>query len=138
MRNRNWSSAVCFSGQVHSGGRAYQIEMKEWVADIRSACDFIAKHESLDSGRIGAGLLLVETCPHRGSEVRGKSGPGGHVSRGRAPYPWRGRDGDETPTRGFLEDFVLLSASLPVALAQTSTASPNTSREPPSKSRLAL
>jgi alpha-beta hydrolase superfamily lysophospholipase len=46
--------ALDMHGHGKSGGRAYQIEMNEWVADIRAACDFIAKHEALDSGRIGA------------------------------------------------------------------------------------
>jgi pimeloyl-ACP methyl ester carboxylesterase len=46
--------ALDMHGHGKSGGRPYQIEMKEWVADIRAACDFIEKHNSLDAGRIGA------------------------------------------------------------------------------------
>jgi alpha-beta hydrolase superfamily lysophospholipase len=46
--------ALDMHGHGKSGGRAYQIEMKEWVADIRAACDFITRHEALDAGRIGA------------------------------------------------------------------------------------
>lgn len=41
-------------GHGSSGGRPYQIEMREWVADIRAACDFVEQQDSLDSERIGA------------------------------------------------------------------------------------
>jgi alpha-beta hydrolase superfamily lysophospholipase len=46
--------ALDMHGHGKSGGRAYQIDMNEWVADIRAACDFIVKNEALDAGRIGA------------------------------------------------------------------------------------
>lgn len=46
--------ALDMHGHGRSGGRPYQIEMREWVADIRAACDFIGGHPALDAGRIGA------------------------------------------------------------------------------------
>jgi alpha-beta hydrolase superfamily lysophospholipase len=46
--------ALDMHGHGHSGGKKYQIDMKEWVADIRAACDFVEKHEALDARRIGA------------------------------------------------------------------------------------
>jgi pimeloyl-ACP methyl ester carboxylesterase len=46
--------ALDMHGHGKSGGRPFQIEMKEWVADIRAACDFIDKHPALDKRRISA------------------------------------------------------------------------------------
>lgn len=46
--------ALDMHGHGSSGGRPFQVDMKEWVADIRAALDFIEKHPALDSARIGA------------------------------------------------------------------------------------
>jgi alpha-beta hydrolase superfamily lysophospholipase len=46
--------ALDMHGHGKSGGRAYQIEMKEWVADILAACDYVDRHPALDESRIGA------------------------------------------------------------------------------------
>ncbi len=46
--------ALDMHGHGESGGKRYQIEMREWVADIRAACDFIGIHPQLDANRIGA------------------------------------------------------------------------------------
>jgi alpha-beta hydrolase superfamily lysophospholipase len=46
--------ALDMHGHGESGGRPFQIEMREWVADISAACDFIESHTSLDQSRIAA------------------------------------------------------------------------------------
>lgn len=46
--------ALDMHGHGQSGGRPFQIEMREWVADISGACGFIASHPDLDEDRIGA------------------------------------------------------------------------------------
>jgi uncharacterized protein len=46
--------AMDMHGHGDSGGRRYQIQMREWVADISAACDFVHKHSALDESRIGA------------------------------------------------------------------------------------
>ena len=46
--------ALDMHGHGTSGGRRYQIEMKEWVADIRAACDFIERNGALDASRVAA------------------------------------------------------------------------------------
>ena len=48
------SLALDMHGHGDSGGVHYQIDMKEWTADIRAAVDFIETRADLDAKRIGA------------------------------------------------------------------------------------
>jgi pimeloyl-ACP methyl ester carboxylesterase len=41
-------------GHGQSGGERFHVNMREWVADIRSALDFLANHTRVDSQKIGA------------------------------------------------------------------------------------
>jgi uncharacterized protein len=41
-------------GHGESGGMRYHVEMREWVADVRAALDFLSAHPRIDLERLGA------------------------------------------------------------------------------------
>src|ERR1700746_234954 len=46
--------AIDMHGHGQSGGERYYVQMRQWVADIRAALDFMVTRPEIDSGRIGA------------------------------------------------------------------------------------
>ncbi len=48
------SLAVDMHGHGQSAGHRYFIVMREWVADVRAAIDFLSKHPAVDANNIGA------------------------------------------------------------------------------------
>ena len=55
-------------GHGESGGQAYHVSMREWVADIRAALDYLGARADVDPGGIGAfglssgGTAILETA----------------------------------------------------------------------------
>ena len=41
-------------GHGQSEGERFHVDMREWVADVRAALDFLSSHTLVDSQRIGA------------------------------------------------------------------------------------
>jgi alpha-beta hydrolase superfamily lysophospholipase len=48
------SLAIDMHGHGQSGGERFYVDMRQWVADIRAAVDFLATRPDLDSQRVGA------------------------------------------------------------------------------------
>ena len=48
------SLAIDMHGHGQSGGERFYVEMRQWVADIRSALDFLATRPQIDSEKVGA------------------------------------------------------------------------------------
>ena len=48
------SLAIDLSGHGQSGGERFFVEMRDWVADIRAAIDFLETHPGVDGDRVGA------------------------------------------------------------------------------------
>jgi alpha-beta hydrolase superfamily lysophospholipase len=48
------SLALDLSGHGQSGGDRFFVDMRQWVADIRAAVDFLVAHPRVDGNRIGA------------------------------------------------------------------------------------
>ncbi|HYG24843.1 MAG TPA: alpha/beta fold hydrolase [Verrucomicrobiae bacterium] len=46
--------AIDMHGHGESGGKRFHVSMTEWVADIRAAIDFLARHPRVDPNRIAA------------------------------------------------------------------------------------
>ena len=46
--------ALDMHGHGESGGERFHVDMREWVADIRAAIDFLSAHPRVDEHRIGA------------------------------------------------------------------------------------
>jgi alpha-beta hydrolase superfamily lysophospholipase len=45
--------AIDMHGHGASGGARFNVRMKEWVADVRAALDFLARHSRVDASRLG-------------------------------------------------------------------------------------
>src|SRR6266853_6898524 len=60
--------AIDMHGHGQSQGERYCVNMQQWVADIRSAIDFLLTHPRVDGKRIGAfglssgGTAILETA----------------------------------------------------------------------------
>ncbi len=48
------SLALDMHGHGSSGGERFYVDMEQWVADVRSAVEFLSSHPKVGSGRIGA------------------------------------------------------------------------------------
>jgi alpha-beta hydrolase superfamily lysophospholipase len=48
------SLAIDMHGHGESGGDRFHVRMKEWVADVRAALDFLSEHPRIDEDAIGA------------------------------------------------------------------------------------
>lgn len=48
------SLAIDLHGHGQSGGERFCVDMREWVADVRAAVDFLANHPRVDAERIAA------------------------------------------------------------------------------------
>jgi pimeloyl-ACP methyl ester carboxylesterase len=57
-------------GHGASGGRPYHVSMREWVADLSAALDYLVTRPDVDAGRIGAfglssgGTAILESAVH--------------------------------------------------------------------------
>ncbi|MCI0535462.1 MAG: lysophospholipase [Verrucomicrobiales bacterium] len=62
------SLAIDMHGHGESGGARFHVRMKEWVADVRAALDFLSQHPQIDKDAIGAfglssgGTAILETA----------------------------------------------------------------------------
>ena len=48
------SLALDLHGHGESGGSRYYVDMREWVADVRAALDFLSSHSRIDRARLAA------------------------------------------------------------------------------------
>ncbi len=46
--------AVDMHGHGESGGERFYVDMKQWIADVRAAVEFLSHHPQVEAGRIGA------------------------------------------------------------------------------------
>src|SRR5437588_2651613 len=60
--------AIDMHGHGQSGGERFCVDMREWVADVRAAIDYLSTHIRVDSSRIAAfglssgGTAILETA----------------------------------------------------------------------------
>jgi len=55
--------AMDMHGHGESSGERYHVNMREWVADVRSGIDFLVTHPLIDESRIGAFGLSSGALP---------------------------------------------------------------------------